>query len=97
VFINLNGAWVIAKGLPKTGSASAIKDITGAALDPAGGGFPTLVVCFAVALAISALPEALWRLEERRKRQAILKLQGKRKKEPRERRDELGELLEEPI
>ena len=73
VFINTGGAWIIVKGISKTGSAAAIRDITGTVADAvtnnpqaAQGGIKMLLWVILGAIILAALPEVLWRMDARR-------------------------------
>jgi hypothetical protein len=66
-FINMGGTWIIYRGVAKTDSMEALKDITATAqAAAAGGGVKALLIVLALAVMLAALPEVLWRMDAKR-------------------------------
>jgi hypothetical protein len=72
VFINFSGSWIIVKAIPGSGPGKALQEVTGWSIEQLSrGGITAFIVVFVFSLALAALPEALWKSDNDRKKKAL--------------------------
>lgn len=63
VFTNINGTWVVLKGVANTGTAQAIAEIFGTKLEFSTGSPATVISVLILSAVLAAIPEIMWYLD----------------------------------